>query len=126
MNANTAKTSKSGEDGEERKKEPAGIINVNGMSVTVLIVGQVQMDATVVMELHEDKTKDPVFSKVYNDLGEQFTKNIDRSFYKFREALVPDGSLRRAIILVGTSMSALANVPKFCQGILPRRLCFKM
>jgi hypothetical protein len=52
MHESTTKYLYTGDDGEDRKKG-AEIANVSAVSVNVLSVGQVQVDAAVVKELRE-------------------------------------------------------------------------
>jgi hypothetical protein len=81
MHAGTTKSLYTGEDGEDRKKGAAEVANVNAVKVNVWSVGHVQVDSAVVKALREDYTKDSVYSTVYENPGEQFTKSADGLLY---------------------------------------------
>jgi Integrase zinc binding domain len=94
MHASTTKSLYTDEDGEDRRKGAAEVANVNAVRVNVLSVGQVQVDSAVVKALWEDYTKDSIYSTVYEDPGEQFTKCADGLLYDAeRHLCVPNGRI---------------------------------
>jgi hypothetical protein len=57
------------------------------------------MDPAVVKELREAYENDPFYSKMYDDPGEQFTKNDDGLLYDAERRLcVPNGRLRMVLM----------------------------
>jgi hypothetical protein len=95
MHDSTSKSLYTGEDGENRKQSVAEIANVSVASVNVLSSGEVQVDPAVVKELREAYENDPFYSKIYDDPGEQFTKNADGLLYDAERRLcVRNGRLR--------------------------------
>jgi RNase H-like domain found in reverse transcriptase len=81
MHASTTNSLYTGEDGEDQKKGAAEVANVNAVRVNVVSVGRVQVDSAVVKALREDYTKDSIYSTVYENPGEQFTKSADGLLY---------------------------------------------
>jgi hypothetical protein len=66
--------------------------------VNVLSAGEVQVDPAVVKELREAYENDPFYSIMYEDPGEQFTKNDDGLLYDAERRLcVPVGSVGQLI-----------------------------
>jgi RNase H-like domain found in reverse transcriptase/Reverse transcriptase (RNA-dependent DNA polymerase) len=99
MHACTTKSLYTGEDGEDRMKGAAEVANVNAARVNVLRVGQVQVDSAVLKALCEDCTKDSIYSTVYENPGEQFTKSADGLLYDAERCLcVPNGRLRTVLM----------------------------
>jgi hypothetical protein len=90
MHASTKKSLYIGEEGEDRKKGAAEVANVSAVSVNCLSVGQMQVDTAVGKELHEDYTKDSIYSTAYDDPGEQLRRvlvvccTIQRDAYAFQ------------------------------------------
>jgi Integrase zinc binding domain len=59
----------------------------------------VQVDSAVVKALLEDYTKDSIYSTVYENPGEQFTKSVDGLLYDAETRLcVPNGRLRMVLM----------------------------
>jgi hypothetical protein len=110
----------------------AEVAKVNAVRVNVLSVGQVQVHSAVVRALREDYTKDLIYSTVYENPGEQFTKSADVLLYDAERRLcVPNGRLR--IVLMHDAHDAIVkghlgskSVIKTCRGALHGRLCVDM
>jgi hypothetical protein len=99
MHASTTSSLYTGEDGEDRMKGAAEVANVNAVRVNVLSVGQVQVDSALVKALREDYTKDSIYSTVYENPGEQFTKSADGLLYDAeRRICVPNGRSRMVLM----------------------------
>jgi RNase H-like domain found in reverse transcriptase/Integrase zinc binding domain len=99
MHTSTTKSLYTGEDGEDRMKGAAEVANVNAVKVNVLSVGQVQVDSAVVKALREDYMKDSIYSTLYENPGEQFTKSADGLLYDAaRRLCVPNGRLRMVLM----------------------------
>jgi RNase H-like domain found in reverse transcriptase/Integrase zinc binding domain len=99
MHASTTKSLYTGEDGEDQMKGAAEVANVNAVRVNVLSEGQVQVYSAVVTALREDYTKDSIYSTVYENPGEQFTKSADGLLYDAERRLcVPNGRLRMVLM----------------------------
>jgi hypothetical protein len=99
MHASTTKSLYTGEDGEDRMNGAAEVANVNAVRVNILSVGQVQVDSAAVKALREDYTKDSIYSTVYENPGEQFTKSADGFLYNAERRLcVPNGRLRMVLM----------------------------
>jgi hypothetical protein len=94
--------------------------------------GEVKVDPAVVKELREAYKNDPFYSKMYDDPGEQFTKNADGLLYDAERRLcVPNGRLRMVLMhdahdAIVKAISGLTSVIKICQGVLHGRLCVEM
>jgi hypothetical protein len=120
MHASTTKSLYAGEDGEDRTKGAAEVSNVNAVRVNVLSVGQVQVDSAVVKALREDYTRDSIYSTVYENPGEQFTKSADGLLYDAeRRVCGPNGRLR--MVLMHDAHDAIAKghlgFEKCCQDL---------